>query len=92
MSERHQHLRREVDRQAERLRRAERDRGSILAQTAFLGTLGLLLVVPIVVGAYLGQWLDERLSGFSVQWTVSCVLLGVAVGAYSAYRFVRGRP
>lgn len=91
MSEEHRRLRREVDRQADRLRRADRERDTVLAQTAFLGTLGLLLVLPIVVGAYVGQWLDQRLAGYSVHWTVSCVLLGVAVGAYSVYLFVRSR-
>ena len=64
----------------------------MLAQTAFLGTLGLLLVLPIVVGAYLGHWLDERVAGFSVRWTVGFMLLGVALGAYSVYLFVRSRP
>ena len=92
MSEQHHKLRNEVDRQADRLRRAKRDRDTVLAQTAFLGTLGLLLVLPIVVGAYLGHWLDEKAAGFSVRWTVGFLLLGVALGAYSVYLFVRSRP
>ncbi|WP_255556667.1 hypothetical protein ABZN20_15715 [Methylococcus sp. ANG] len=37
-----------VDRQAQRLRRAERERRGVLAQTAYLGTPGLVFVLPLV--------------------------------------------
>lgn len=78
-----------VRRQADRLARAERDRPRLLAQTVFLGTLALLLVLPIVVGAYLGAWLDSGGPGWSSRWTVSLVLLGVLLGAINVYLFVR---
>lgn len=78
-----------VRRQAERLARAERDRPRLLAQTVFLGTLALLLVLPIVAGAYLGAWLDARAAGWSSRWTVSLLLLGVLLGAVNVYLFVR---
>lgn len=91
MSEQHRKLRKAVEQQSKRLDRAERERLTILAQTAFLGTLGLLMVLPIVVGAYLGHWLDELEAGYSVRWTVGFLLLGVMVGAYSVYLFVRNR-
>ena len=53
------------------------------------GTLGLLFVVPIVAGAYLGRWLDSLVAGYSVRWTMSLIVLGIAVGAYNAYRFIK---
>lgn len=55
------------------------------------GTLGLLFVVPIVVGAYLGRWLDTLASGYSVRWTVSLIVLGITVGGYNVLRFLRDR-
>lgn len=84
-------LREKVDRQARRLKKAEQERPTLLAQTAYLGTLGLLFVAPVVAGAYLGQWLDERAPGYSVVWTVSLLLLGVFLGAVNVYLFIRSR-
>ena len=85
------HLEERVDRQAERLRRAERERRSLVGETVYLGTLGLLFVLPVVGGAYLGRWLDELLAGYEVRWTVSMILLGIVVGAVNVYLFVRER-
>lgn len=91
MSREKRNLQDTVERQTERRQQAERERDTILAQTAFLGTLGVLMVLPIVAGAYLGRWLDQLSADFSARWTLSFLLLGVAVGAYSAYLFVRSR-
>jgi len=44
--------RRDVDRDARRLKDAEHGRQSLLAQTVFLGTLSVLFLVPPVGGAY----------------------------------------
>jgi ATP synthase protein I len=55
------------------------------------GTLGLLFVVPIILGAYLGRWLDTLASGYSVRWTVSLIVLGITVGGYNVFRFLRDR-
>jgi ATP synthase protein I len=84
-------LRRSVRRAQRRAAKAERERSTVLAQTTYLGTLGVLIALPIVAGAYLGEWLDRRLHGYSVSWTVTCLVLGVAVGAFNAYLFVRER-
>lgn len=78
-----------VGRQVDRIRRAEKDRRSVLAQTVYLGTLGVLLVLPVVVGAYVGNWLDSRLQGYAVHWTISMIFIGVVVGAVNVYLFIR---
>ncbi|MDN0083925.1 AtpZ/AtpI family protein [Crenobacter sp. SG2305] len=54
------------------------------------GTVGLLFVVPLLLGAYLGRWLDSNQSGYSVRWTVSLIVLGIVIGAYNVYRFLKG--
>jgi len=82
-------LQSEIERQARRFEQARRDRAKILAQTVFLGTLGGLFVLPVVVGAYLGNWLDDHLPGYSIHWTINLILLGVVVGAINVYLFIK---
>lgn len=53
------------------------------------GTLGLLMVVPIVAGAYLGHWLDSQSPEYGTRWTVSLIVLGVVIGLWNVVRFIR---
>ncbi len=53
------------------------------------GTLGLMFVVPIVVGAYLGQWLDSLCTKYSSSWTVSLIILGIVIGGYNVFRLLQ---
>lgn len=82
-------LRQAVERQAKRMRKAEHERPTLIGQTVFLGTLGLLFVLPVVGGAYLGIWLDSLVSGYSTRWTMSLILLGILIGGLNVYFFVR---
>ena len=82
-------LKRQIERQARRMKQAEHDRPTLLAQTVYIGTLGLVFVLPVVGGAYLGRWLDSLASGYSIRWTVSLILLGVMVGMINAYLLIR---
>ncbi|MGE5219018.1 MAG: AtpZ/AtpI family protein [Chloroflexota bacterium] len=78
-----------VEKQAQRIKRAESERRTLLGQTVYLGTLGLMFVLPVIGGAYLGQWLDSLSAGFEVRWTVSMIMLGVVIGGINVYLFVR---
>ena len=82
-------LKRQVERQCRRMKQAEHDRPTLLAQTVFLGTLGLLLVLPVVAGAYLGLWLDGLHEDYTVRWTLGCILLGVGLGTVNVWLFIR---
>ncbi len=82
-------LRRQVEQQAARMRQAEKNRSTLLAQTIYLGTLAVLFVLPVVGGAYLGLWLDEQTVAYGTRWTVSLIVLGVAIGAWNVVWFVR---
>lgn len=84
-----QRLREQVQRQARRMKQAEKDRPTLLAQTGYLGVVGIVFVLPVVLGAYLGRWLDDQLAGYSVHWTISLVLLGIVVGAVNVYLMLR---
>lgn len=76
-------------RDAQRLQDQRRQSASWLGLLLYGGTLGLLFVVPIVAGAYLGRWLDTLAAGYSVRWTVSLIVLGIVVGGYNAVRFLQ---
>jgi ATP synthase protein I len=83
-------LKRRIEAQVRRLTQADRDRPTLLAQTVFLGTLGLLFVLPLVVGVYLGHWFDGHQPGYSVRWTMSGLGAGLLVGGINVYLFIRG--
>jgi len=78
-----------VRRQRQRMEQAERDQRTLLAQTAYLGTLGLVFVLPVVAGAYLGLWLDGLYEGYSIRWTIGLIFLGVIIGAINIYLLIR---
>jgi ATP synthase protein I len=80
-----------VQLQAGRIRKAERERRTLLANTIYLGTLGLIFVLPVIAGAYLGNWLDNRMNGYSFSWTITLIVIGVFIGAMDVYFFVRGK-
>ena len=85
------HFRNKIEMQAKRMKKAEHEQSTLLAQTAYIGTLGLLIVLPIIVCAYLGNWLDSMAEGYSVRWTVSFKFLGVVIGAMNVYIFIKQR-
>lgn len=82
-------LKQRVERQAKRMRQAEKDEPTLMAQTVYLGTLGLVFVLPVIVGAYLGRWLDAQLAGYSVRWTLSLIFVGLVVGGVNAWMMIR---
>ena len=82
-------LQQQIDKQSKRLQKADRERRSILSESVFVGTLGLVFVLPVVVGAYLGRWLDSKIEGYSMRWTLSLLIVGIVLGGYSVYRNIK---
>jgi ATP synthase protein I len=82
-------FRKKVENQARRMKQADLDRPTLLAQTVYVGTLGLLFVLPVVIGAYMGRWFDGLLEGYSMRWTLSLIALGIVIGGVNVYLFVR---
>lgn len=89
MSDEQEKLEEQVEKAAKRLERADKERSTVLAQTAYVGVLGLLFVLPVIGGAYLGSWIDGLFEGYSMRWTMSLIFLGIVAGAVNVYYFVR---
>jgi ATP synthase protein I len=82
-------LEKQAERQAQRMKKAESERPTLLGQTVYIGTLGLLFVLPMIGGAYLGRWLDGLFTGYSIRWTMSLIFVGVMIGAINVYLFIK---
>ena len=59
-------LKNQIERQARRMKKAEHERPTLIAQTAFIGVLGLLFVLPVVGGSV------QRFSGRNFICLSSC--------------------
>jgi ATP synthase protein I len=86
---RQEKLEESVQKRVRRIKQAEKERRTLIGQSVYLGTLGLMFVLPVVAGAYLGEWLDSLSEGYDVHWTVSLIVLGVVVGGLNVYFFIR---
>ena len=84
-------LQKKIALQTQRIKQAEKDQPTLMSQTVYMGTLGLIFVLPLVGGAYLGSWLDGLATGYSIRWTMSLLFIGVVVGATNVYLFIRER-
>lgn len=71
------------------IEKARQEKATMLSQTIYLGTLGIVLILPIIIGAYLGVWLDSKLQGFSISWTMSLIIVGVVIGAINVYLLIK---
>ena len=82
-------LKTKIENQVIRMKKAEHDRPNLLSQTIYIGTLGLVMVLPVIAGAYLGSWLDGMMAGYSMRWTLSLLLTGVVIGILNVYFLIR---
>jgi len=82
-------LKKRVERQAKRMQKAERERPTLIGQTMYIGNVVLLFLLPVVGGAYLGDWLDSQEAGYSIHWTISLILVGIGIGVLNVYLFIK---
>ena len=87
----HDEFKHSVQRDSDQQKKGEQQRAGFFGLLLYGGTLGLLLVIPIVGGAYLGHWLDSLSQSFGTRWTVSCIVLGVAAGIWNIVWYLRGK-
>ncbi len=79
---------REVKIQAARKRKAQSgEKRSIWFGLGVSGLIGWSVVVPTLIGAMLGVWLDNHYPN-RFSWTLTLLLLGLVIGCLSAWRWV----
>jgi ATP synthase protein I len=52
-----------------------------------IGVLGWIIVAPMLLGLFLGRWLD-RTFGTGIFWSAPLLLLGAVVGGVSAWKWM----
>ena len=52
-----------------------------------IGVLGWIVVAPMLLGLFLGRWLD-RMFGTGIFWSAPLLLLGAVIGGYSAWKWM----
>jgi ATP synthase protein I len=73
------------DRHARWLREGE---PSVARRLAQIGVLGWIMVTPMLLGVFAGRWLD-RTFGSGIFWTAPLLIAGVALGAWSAWKWMQ---
>lgn len=52
---------------------------------AMMGRFGWTIVAPILVGAFIGRWLDRRFDS-GVFWSAALVFLGAGLGYWAVWK------
>ncbi len=52
-----------------------------------MGLIGWSVVIPTLLGAALGIWLDKHYAGRS-SWTLALLVAGLVIGCFNAWRWV----
>jgi ATP synthase protein I len=72
--------------------RSQKRRPVVLQGLMTVGSIGWMVALPAVGGAFLGRWLDSEVAMKPFSWTLCLLLLGLALGCASAWHTVnRGR-
>ena len=74
--------------EAKRLKAEREPVGSLWRTVAQVGSLGWLLALPPVGGAFVGHLLDRRLQT-GITWALGLLFLGLLCGAYFFWRAVQ---
>lgn len=82
-------LKNRIENQVKRIKQAQREKPTLISQTTYITTLGLVMVLPIVGGAYLGNWIDGLMAGYSIRWTITLLLGGVVMGFFNVYFLIK---
>jgi ATP synthase protein I len=77
----------EIGAKAERKLKARKSTQGVWFGLGMMGLVGWSVVVPTLLGAALGIWLDNHHPG-KHPWTLSLLVVGLAVGCLNAWHWV----
>ncbi|MBV8187115.1 MAG: AtpZ/AtpI family protein [Alphaproteobacteria bacterium] len=52
-----------------------------------IGVLGWIIVTPMLLGLFLGRWLDHKF-GTGIFWSAPLLMVGAVIGGYSAWKWM----
>jgi ATP synthase protein I len=78
---------RQIGAKAERKLRARNSTQGVWFGLGMMGLIGWSVVVPTLLGAWLGIWLDNRHPG-SHSWTLMLLVIGLLIGCLNAWHWV----
>jgi ATP synthase protein I len=81
-----QQLKHKIENQVKRIKKAEQDTRPDIPS---IGTLGLVMILPIIAGVYLGHWLDDKVEGYSIHWTLTLLIAGIVIGIFNVYFLIK---
>ena len=81
-------MRKELGAKVKRKIRAQRSSNQgVWFGLGMMGLVGWSVVVPTLLGAAVGAWLDRNHPG-SHSWTLSLMIAGLVIGCWSAWQWV----
>jgi len=65
-----------------------RKKGISWEKVMIIGAIGWMIVLPMVLGGYLGNYLDKhyKMEDGMFSWTITFIVLGLFVAFYSVWR------
>lgn len=78
---------REIGVKAARKLKAQRNDTGVWFGLGMMGLIGWSVVVPTLLGAALGIWLDDHHHG-SHSWTLMLLIIGLVMGCFNAWYWV----
>lgn len=77
----------QIGAKAARKVKARRHPAQVWSGLGMMGLIGWSVVVPMLLGAALGAWLDQKQVGRH-PWTLALMVAGLLLGCFNAWRWV----
>ncbi len=77
----------QIGAKAERKFKARKSTAGVWFGLGMMGLIGWSVVVPTLLGAALGIWLDKKYPGKHA-WTLALLVVGLAIGCLNAWHWV----
>jgi ATP synthase protein I len=61
---------------------------SVTRRLAQIGVLGWIIVMPLLIGIFVGRWLDQSFNS-GLFWTGPLLMLGLVLGCWSAWKWMK---